>query len=67
MSPLAARILAGLEDTRLLNHIDILERFERRSPGEEDTLAIAYRRLEQLTEPGALPLLRKADPRLGLR
>lgn len=54
MNPLRARILAGLEDDRLLEIIDDLERmtiFGRRSPGEDMTLAVALARLDQITQP----------------
>jgi len=54
MNPLRARILAGLEDDRLLEIIDDLERmtvFGRRSPGEDVTLAVALARLDQITRP----------------
>lgn len=54
MNPLRLRIAMGLEDARLLEIVEDLERmvvFGRRSPGEDETLAVALRRLDEVTQP----------------
>lgn len=54
MNPLRALIVAGLQDDRLLEIIEDLERmtsYGTRSPGEDVTLAVALARLDQITRP----------------
>lgn len=51
MSPLDLNIMYGSADASLLKHISMLESFERRSEGEDQTLQLCYARLDQLTEP----------------
>ena len=52
MTPLQLRIMLGQEDPRLLEHIAKLESFGAGvSPGERETLAMAYERLDIVTTP----------------
>lgn len=75
MNDLAARVLAGLEDTRLEEHIAKLESQSGTGPfgcsglssNERQTLQACYVRLDMLTTPGLDPEKIKADPRLGLK
>lgn len=66
MTPLEVRVAAGLEDCNLEKHITALEGFARRSDVENRTLALLYKRLDQLTDPKLSAETVKADPRLGL-
>lgn len=55
MNPLRLRIAMGLEDARLLEIVEDLERMAHygrgRSPGEDETLAMALARLDEITQP----------------
>ena len=55
MTPLDINIIAGQKDAELLRIIDDLERMKKLalSPGEENTLRLAYARLEEMTKPEA--------------
>lgn len=49
-------IIYGDEDSRLLEHIDYLSRnFIRLTPGEEQTLLLAWKRLDLITRPKSTP------------
>lgn len=51
MSPLMFRVVSGLEDHRLLEHVDILQRLPGRSTGEDQLLQAVWDRLDQITTP----------------
>lgn len=51
MTPLDLRVAMGLEDARLLLHIEKLESFGALSEGERRTLYFCYSRLDAITSP----------------
>jgi len=58
MNPLLVRIITGLEDAKLFEHISFLEACQRGrngssgiSSGELTILQAAYKRLDELTKP----------------